>query len=177
MNGYLVPVRYLWQWHDIREFIQPENPDVLATYSQIGPDPWALYDFVCRNVDYKFDIGEFWQMPSETLRRGAGDCEDTSILLTSLIRAGGASDCYVALGSLADYGHAWVAHRGQILETTYTSARQATPRGYHLMALFNDIEAIELYPGALDEVFSLRRDEEAKLNLIAKARWQLDEKF
>ncbi len=168
-NGqYLVSVRYPGQWHDIREFVQPHNPDVLAVYSQYGPDPWSLYDFVCRDIDYRQDIGEFWQTPSETLR-GIGDCEDTAILLTSLIRAGGTPDCYVALGSLAGYGHAWCQLNGQILESTYTQARQTAPRGYQPMVIFNDAEAIELYPGALDEVFSLQRNEAAKFNLIAGA--------
>ncbi|GAI57954.1 unnamed protein product, partial [marine sediment metagenome] len=76
---YLVSVRY-GQWHDIREFIQPSNPDVLAIYSEYGPDYWSLYDFVCRNINYRRDIGEFWQTPGETLQ-GHGDCEDTSLLL------------------------------------------------------------------------------------------------
>jgi len=163
---YLVNVRY-GQWHDLRDFVQPSNPDVLAAYSK-RPDYWSLYDFVCRNVDYRRDIGEFWQMPSETLK-GQGDCEDTAILLTSLIRAGGAPNCYVALGSLGELGHAWCLYNEQILETTYTYARQTAPRDYRLMALFNDVEVLELYPNSLAEVFELARDEAAKLNLIAQA--------
>ncbi|GAI41330.1 unnamed protein product [marine sediment metagenome] len=43
---YLVSVRYPGQFNDIREFVQPQNPDVLAVYSQYGPGYWALYDFV-----------------------------------------------------------------------------------------------------------------------------------
>lgn len=165
---YLVNVRY-GQWHDIREFIQPDNPDVLAVYSQIGPDTWALYDFVCRSIDYRRDIGEFWLTPSETLK-GYGDCEDTSILLTSLIRAGGAPNCYVALGSLEGYGHAWSAIDGQILETTFTSARVVPNLAQYCPYIyFNDAQVIELWPGALGEIFELRRDEELKLNLMAKA--------
>ncbi|GAJ08903.1 unnamed protein product, partial [marine sediment metagenome] len=35
---YLVSVRYPGQRHDLREFVQPSNPDVLATLSQIGAD-------------------------------------------------------------------------------------------------------------------------------------------
>ncbi|GAJ02498.1 unnamed protein product, partial [marine sediment metagenome] len=52
---YLVSVRYPGQWNDIREFVQPSNPDVVAVYSQYGPTPWSLYDFVCRNIDYSRD--------------------------------------------------------------------------------------------------------------------------
>ena len=165
---YLVSVRYPGQLNDIREFVQPQNPDVVAVYSQIGPDYWALYDFVCHNINYRRDIGEFWQTPSETLK-GIGDCEDTSILLTSLIRAGGAPNCHVALGSLGGYGHAWCQLDGQILETTYTSARPVpNPQDYKGLAAFNDYDVYEAYPGALDDAFRLRRDESQKLNLIAE---------
>jgi len=164
----LVAVRYPGQWNYLQDFVQPNNPDVLASFSQYGPDYWALYDWVCRNIDYRRDWGEFFQFPSETLG-GHGDCEDTAILLTSLIRAGGAPNCYVALGSLGDLGHAWCQLDGQILETTYTYARQTAPRDYQLMALFNDVEVLELYPNSLAEVFDLNRNEAAKLNLIAQA--------
>ncbi len=162
---YLVSVRYPGQWHDLRSFVQPNNPDVQAIYSQIGPDSWALYDFVCRNIDYRRDIGEFWQTPSETLK-GYADCEDTSILLTSLLR--NFTNPHVALGSFQGYGHAWVVKEGQIYETTYTQARPVSdPQDYCPCVYFNDQEVIELWPGALGEVFELRRDEAAKLNLIA----------
>jgi len=164
---FLVNTRH-GQWHDIRDFVQPSNPDVLAVYSQYGPDYWSLYDFVCRNIDYRLDVGEMWLTPSETLL-GFGDCEDTSILLASLLRASG-YNCYVALGSLGGYGHAWCELNGQILETTYTSARPVPdPEDYGLYVLFSDREVIELWPGALGEVFEIRRNEGVKLNLIAEA--------
>ncbi len=167
-NGhYLVAVRSPGQWHNLQDFVQPLNPDILAVYSQIGSNPWALYDFVCRNIDYRRDVGEFWLTPSETLK-GHGDCEDTSILLTSLLR--NFTNAYVALGSLGGYGHAWCELNGQILETTYTRARPVPdPGAYEPMVLFNDAEALELYPGALGKVFELGRDEDTKLNLMAEA--------
>ncbi len=165
---YLVSVRYPGQLNDIREFVQPHNPDVVAVYSQFGPDYWTLYDFVCRSINYRRDVGEFWQTPSETLK-GAGDCEDTSILLTSLIRAGG-MPAYTILGSLQGYGHAWCEVNSQLLETTFTEARPvANPREYIGLVSFNDCDVCEAYPGALDDIFKLRRDEAKKLNLIAEA--------
>jgi len=165
---YLVSVRYPGQRHDLREFVQPDNPDVLAVYSQYGPGYWSLFDFVCQNVDYRRDVGEFWQTPSETLK-GNGDCEDTSILLTSLIRASGIPNAYVALGEYQGYGHAWCQLDGQILETTYRFAQPVTdPQDYCPYCIFNESEVVELWPGALGEVFNLRRDEAQKLNLIAK---------
>jgi len=168
---YLVNVRD-GQWHDLRDFIQPSNPDVLAVYTQIGPDYWTLYDFVCRNISYRLDVGEFWQVPSETLQgyyenlEGHGDCEDTSILLTSLLR--NFTQTHVAVGMYQGYGHAWCQRAGQILETTYTSARVVPdPLNYCPYLYFNDQEVIELWPGALEEMFALRRDEVTKLDLMA----------
>lgn len=162
---YLVSVRYPGQRHDLREFVQPSNPDVLATLSQIGTDPWALYDFVCRNIDYRRDWGEFWQTPSETLASRRGDCEDTSLLLCSLLQ-----NSHVVLGSYRGYGHAWCDHNGQLMETTFTSARPVLdPEDYCPYVIFNDQEVVEFWPGALNEVFELGRDEAAKLNLLARA--------
>jgi len=164
---YLVSVRYLGQWNDIRDFVQPSNPDVVAVYRQIGPDYWSLYDFVCRNIDYRRDVGEFWQTPSETLR-GYGDCEDTSNLLTSLLCCGGIN-AHTVIGDYQGYGHAWVDSGGQVYETTYIQAGPVPdPEHYTPYCLFNDREVIELWPGALGEVFELGRNEVAKLNLMAE---------
>ena len=164
----LVAVRYPGQWNYLQDFVQPDNPDVLAISSQY-PDYWALYDFVCRNVDYRRDIGEFWQVPSETLVSKMGDCEDTSILLTSLLRCVGI-DAHTAIGEYLGYGHAWTTQNGFIYETTYTRARPiADPQNYCLYCMFSESDVIELWPGALREVFELGRDEATKLNLIAQA--------
>ena len=168
-GAYLVSVRYPGQWNYLQDFVQPNNPDVVAAYYQFGPMPWNLYDFVCRIVDYKLDIGEWWAFPSEVLASDTGDCEDTSNLLTSLLRCGGIN-AHTILGDYQGYGHAWVEIGGQIYETTYTRAQQVPdPEHYCPYCLFNDQEVIELWPGALGEVFELGRDEDTKLNLIAGA--------
>ncbi|MBA7549607.1 hypothetical protein ES705_42097 [subsurface metagenome] len=165
----LVAVRYPGQWNSLQDFVQPDNPDILAALSQCGPNPWDLYNFVCQEISYRYDVGEFWQTPSETLR-GYGDCEDSAILLTSLIRAGEVPNCYVALGSLGDYGHAWCQLDGGILETTYTRAQPVPdPQNYCPYLYFNDQDIIELWPNALAELFELRRNEITKLNLMATA--------
>ena len=162
---YLVSVRYPGQHHNLLDFIQPANPDVIAVYSRFGPDPWSLYDWVCRNIDYRRDIGEMWQFPSETLARGQGDCEDSSILLCSLNGRG-----YVILGTYQDYGHAWYELGGQLFETTYTQARHVPDLyNYYPYLYFNDHDVIELWPGALEEVFALPRKETTKLTLMARA--------
>ncbi len=63
-----------------------------------------------------------------------------------------------------------VTEGGQIYETTYTRARPVPdPQNYCPYLYFNDQVVIELWPGALSEVFDLGRDEAAKLNLIAEA--------
>ncbi|MBA7468414.1 hypothetical protein ES707_03664 [subsurface metagenome] len=165
---YLVSVRY-GDWHDLREFVQPDNHDILAVYSQSGPDPWGLYNFVCQNVQYVADIGEFWKSPSEVLASGTGDCEDSANLLTSLLRCGGLN-AYTALGEYQGYGHAWTVQNGFIYESTYTSARLVPdPEDYCSYVLFDEQQIIELWPGALAEVFGLARNEAKKLNLMAEA--------
>lgn len=164
---YLVSVRYPGQWHDIREFIQPHKLGVVAFYSDVGPDVWGCLDLVCHNISYRQDIGEFWQFPSETIWRGMGDCEDSSILACSLLR--NFTNGYVALGAYQGYGHAWCQHNSEVLETTYTRARPVPdPQDYCPYVYFNNQEVIELWPGALGEVFELRRDEATKLNLMAE---------
>lgn len=165
---YLVSVRHFGQWHDVRSFIQPSNPQVVSTYSQAGPDYWSLLDFVCRNISYRRDIGEYWQFPSETLASGQGDCEDSSILLCSLLQNSNGS--YVVLGTYCGYGHAWCQVNDEMLETTYTRATPVPdPQNYTPYLYFNDRAVIELWPGALREIFELPRREVTKLNLMAAA--------
>lgn len=162
---FLVNVRYFNQWVDIRDFIRPADPMVRAVYQDVGPNSWGLLDYVCRATSYRRDFGEYWKYPEETLRDDNGDCEDTSILLCSLLQ--NAFHSYVALGSYQGYGHAWVYHHG-ILETTYTRARVTPdPGNYQPYMYFNDVEVIELWPGALQDIYSVPRREATKLRLMA----------
>lgn len=161
---YLVDVRY-FGWLDIRDFVQPTNPDVVALYHKYGPDYWSLYDFVCRAISYRSDFGEYWYFPEETLASKQGDCEDSAILLCSLLQ--NPINSYVALGSYQGYGHAWV-YLGQILETTFTRAQVTPDPGNYVPYLyFNDREVIELWPGALQDIYSVPRKEGTKLRLMA----------
>ncbi|GAI18548.1 unnamed protein product, partial [marine sediment metagenome] len=96
------------------------------------------------------------ETPSETLAWGEADCEGTAILLCSLLR--NFTNAYVVVGDYQGYGHAWCKINGQVLETTYTRARPVPdPYDYQAYCLFNDKEVIELWPGALGEIFSLLR--------------------
>ncbi|MBA7669379.1 hypothetical protein ES703_77509 [subsurface metagenome] len=166
---YLVSVRYPGQWIALRDFVQPHCPDVVAVYSQIGPDVWRCLDWVCRNISYRRDVGEWWSTPQETINRGTGDCEDSAILTCSLLR--NFTNAHVVLGGYQGMGHAWVASgEGEILEATFTQARRVPdPEDYCAYVLFNDRDIIELWPGALGEVFDLGRNEVLKLGLMAKA--------
>jgi len=165
---YYVAVRNPGEWHEIREFVEQYNPHVQQIYQEVGPDTQLLLNWVCQNIPYRRDIGEFWQLPSETIARVQGDCEDTSILLASLLR--NFTNAYVVLGNYRGYGHAWCEFNGQILESTYTEARAVPdPEAYCPYLYFSDQEVTELWPGALAEVFELRRHEATKLSLMAAA--------
>jgi hypothetical protein len=94
-----------------------------ALEDAIGPAPYklsqagfdAIRNWVADTIDYKSDEerwgGDYWQTPDETIFYGTGDCEDSSILLCSLLRAYGipAERVYVALGvDGSDDGHAFL---------------------------------------------------------------------
>ncbi len=141
---YYVAVRNAGEWHEIREFVTPHAPEVQALYSQIGPSVDGCLQWVCSQVEYRYDIGEFFQFPVETVITRRGDCEDSAILLASLLK--NFSNAHVILGSYRGWGHSWVAKEGEILEATYSQAR-AVPDP-------------ENYKGLVEEV---------KLNLMAAA--------
>ena len=78
----------------------------------------ALRDWVGSNVKYKHDsdvhgMEEYWQLSKETIGLKTGDCEDSAILLCSLLRAAGYSsnDVFIALGESSGEGHAWVSFK------------------------------------------------------------------
>lgn len=133
---------------------------------------YALLDYVCRNVTYKSDDGEFWYFPDETLARRAADCDDSAILLCSLLRNFYPPDrVYVVAGTYRGLGHAWVELDGQILETTYTFAHEVPdPQNYHGLVKFNDVDVIELFTKAMAQLFQLARNECQKLTLMAEVQ-------
>lgn len=58
---------------------------------------------------------DFWQLPVETIERGAGDCEDLAFLLHSLF-LGADLDSELVFGELAGVGHVWVIYDGRLFE-------------------------------------------------------------
>jgi len=130
---------------------------------------FELWDWVCRQIDYRSDDGEFWFFPTESLARGAGDCDDSANLLTSLLRSAG-FNAYTVVGSYHGFGHAWTELDGKILETTYTYAHDVSdPQNYRPYAKFNDQEIIEMWPGAISRLFQLAHSECQKLALMTEA--------
>ena len=59
---------------------EPFEPSRLIQPLQVDD----IFKWVCSNIKYKPEGKDYWQTPLETLQRGAGDCEDGSILLASL---------------------------------------------------------------------------------------------
>jgi len=131
---------------------------------------YKLWDWVCREVSYRSDDGEWWEFPDEAIRDRASDCDGSANLLTSLLRSAG-FNAHTVVGSYRGFGHAWVALDGKILETTYTYAHDVPdPQNYRAYAKFNDQEIIELWPGSLSQLFQLARNECKKLTLMAEAQ-------
>ena len=81
----------------------------------------AAVNYVYYNINYIVDVEEFgfpdyWMDPRGTLFRGAGDCEDKSFLVHSLLLAGGIDPLRLRtyFGYLNGVGHAWVAYRREL---------------------------------------------------------------
>lgn len=173
-----------------------------------GDPIWNAWDLVCRRIEYPagpyFDFHhetaflrgwnapflawlprrtrerrfEFWQFPFETLGYEIGDCEDTSILLCSMLRNQLLpSEAYVAVGWYDIWGHAWVslpfAGEHFVLETTFDAAPHVPPYTvleggpYKPLVYFNDVEVIEV-SGGFAELEGARRDELQKLGQIRR---------
>jgi len=131
---------------------------------------YKLWDWVCREVSYRSDDGEWWELPDEAIRDRASDCDGSANLLTSLLRGAG-FNAYTVVGSYRGFGHAWTELDGEILETTYTYAHPVPdPHNYRAYARFNDQETIELWPRSMSRLFQLAHNEGLKLALMAEVQ-------
>ena len=93
-----------------QSFITPDDPEIAARVQEITggyadkelwKDYGRLFQWVMGNIEYSLDSPtpllpesidgglawseDFWRMPAETIRDRAGDCEDVTLLLTSLL--------------------------------------------------------------------------------------------
>jgi len=104
------------RYHDATSFLLPSSCPEVAP----GTDPldamlnlWQTAVRRCRYVEDNSPgdaPADFWQTPGQTLRRGAGDCEDSALLLTDWLLTRGIS-ARMAMGELDDGGHAWCIAR------------------------------------------------------------------
>lgn len=111
--------RYRWA----NEYLSGYEPPAL--YSDEDSrlhEMFAIWNAVVSNVRYVKDSTaaspnrDAWQTPLETMVRGKGDCEDTSLLLADWLLARG-YDARVAIGRYGDMGqHAWVVVRIENVE-------------------------------------------------------------
>jgi len=102
---FLVP--YAWGHDlpskDLSDYITPYDQKVIELAESIGMKPFlshplenakTAYYWVSENIRYQYDNqtwgkenGDYWQLPSTTLKLRTGDCEDQALLLASLLRA------------------------------------------------------------------------------------------
>jgi len=102
-------------------YITPDDPDIQTAVDDILSGYWrwaysdfeALREWVVWHLSYVSDQtvhgqNEYWQLPSETLSLGTGDCEDFAILLCTLLRAYGVPADEVYVGGGWPDGHAFL---------------------------------------------------------------------
>jgi len=98
-------------------FIRPRDVGFMVSYVVQTSAP-PKYDFVANVAQwisfFKYQpdpLGDVWCPPLQTYSRGMGDCEDLSLLTTSVLVAGGV-DTSLTVGTVqdprGDFGHAWV---------------------------------------------------------------------
>lgn len=141
----------------------------------VAPDRHVLHAFPIVDVPFfgiRYRIvrsqDDFWEYPSETLDWKIANCEGTSILLCSLLRAYGIAPerVWVVVGKIPTGHHAWVELDDIIFETTLSSA-PASPLSCTRYAgrwKFNDIMRVG------EIVFVPCGDDREKLAWIAQ-RW------
>lgn len=83
----------------------PRQNEMLLIWSAVATD--CVYR---TDVNDPKDSRDTWQTPLETMVRGQGDCEDTSILLTDWLISRG-FNARLAVGALKGEGHAWCVVR------------------------------------------------------------------
>lgn len=77
-------------------------------------------DIVFENIEYK--LSERWKTPKETLEEAAGDCEDVTFLLASMLPNLGIEESKIQVGRLETEGghelHTWNMVDGKVIDGT-----------------------------------------------------------
>ncbi|MFH1485761.1 MAG: hypothetical protein ABIH46_06800, partial [Chloroflexota bacterium] len=139
--------------YSVRSLVQPQSPlvgPVAEVLHQANDFIVAAWDFVHQFTTYKREVGEFWALPDEMLEARKGDCDDSSILLCSILRCYLPADAvYCAVGTWQNgrsaEGHMWVVMEGddgedRTLEST-ASPEVQLHGSYDILTLFNDRNA------------------------------------
>ena len=82
----------------IHWYLTPENEEVIVLAKTLECDPRQIFRY-CQDRTYVTPKDDDWQYPEETIRKGEGDCMDTSLLCASMLIACGHS-AWVSLVSL-----------------------------------------------------------------------------
>ena len=147
----LANVRNDGQYYPIRSLVQVDDHEVreiARVLVQADDFIQATHVFVNSFTSYRREIGDFWALPVEMLGARAGDCDDSSILLCSLLRNYIPPEkVFVAFGIWSvdgsQDGHAWVVAQAKdgtdmVLESTAHPSKSL--RGKYIMdAMFNDM--------------------------------------
>lgn len=152
---------------DPRVLITVNDPAVLAKVKEVTrlcrtteEKQQAIFEYVRKEIQYATEGNpkeytyprsflrykfEFWQLPSETIQWGKGDCEDVSILLCTMMRMAGVSpdNVRVVVGLLRTAeeeiigGHAWIEFKKgntwYALEATCPTCNYIKKSDYYLI--------------------------------------------
>lgn len=146
----LANVRWDSKFHSIRDLVQPWDPDVIEVAAVLSKAPdfaEACHAWVHAFTEYQEEVGDYWRTPHESMEQLKIDCDDSAILLCSLLRNYIPPDrVFCAVGSWykggRGGGHMWVEiaepdGTTRILESTASSTKELSGR-YETSALFND---------------------------------------
>lgn len=147
----LADVRNDQKYHSIRSLVQVDDPEVrevARVLVQSADFISAAQEFVNSFTTYGAEVGDFWRTPSETLEKRTGvDCDDSSVLLCSILRNYIPPDqvfCAFGLWTLGGKpdGHMFVVTEGgggedRIIESTAPPGK-STRGKYVLYGMFND---------------------------------------
>ena len=119
-------------WRRVTQFLHPQGGQPGAGTLDEVMSIWS--NLTSRNR-YQKDAerlggSDSWNLPEETMRRGTGDCEDTSLLLAQLLLERG-YEVRVVLGKQKGRGHAWcvlkLGGKSYLLESTCPAAGLSRP--------------------------------------------------